>query len=156
METVHGTAVSLNGCAVLIRGAPGSGKSDLALQLIETTGTGLGRNPIEGRLIADDQTELYLEDEVIFARAPHTIAGGMEMRGFGILNVRNFENNVPLVMIVDLAAAKVIARMPEPHALQVTVLGKNLPRIHIDPSHASAAARVRTALVAILTPENDG
>ena len=47
-----------NGLGVLLRGKPGSGKSDLALQLMETPGTGFGISCIAAKLVADDQTAL--------------------------------------------------------------------------------------------------
>ena len=54
----HGTCIALAGRGVLIRGPSGSGKSDLALRLIDTPGNGIGAAPLEARLVADDQVHL--------------------------------------------------------------------------------------------------
>ena len=47
-EQIHATAVELYGSTILLRGEPGSGKSDLALRLIHE----------EAKLISDDRVEL--------------------------------------------------------------------------------------------------
>src|SRR3546814_10156556 len=52
MQTVHATTVALDGTGVLLRGPAGSGKSDLALRLIDQG----------ARLVADDRTALALEE----------------------------------------------------------------------------------------------
>src|SRR3546814_14236208 len=74
MQTVHATTVALDGTGVLLRGPAGSGKSDLALRLIDQG----------ARLVADDRTALALEGGRIIARAPETIAGRTEVRGLEI------------------------------------------------------------------------
>jgi len=61
---VHATAVAIDGGAVLLRGPPGCGKSDLALRLIDRG----------AQLIADDQALLVRRDAHILVRAPATIA----------------------------------------------------------------------------------
>ena len=60
MLLVHGTTVEIAGQAVLIRGPSGSGKSDLALRLIDGG----------AQLVADDQTELSPRDGRLVASAP--------------------------------------------------------------------------------------
>src|SRR5437763_699931 len=60
MIRVHGTCVAIAGEGVLLRGMPGSGKSDLALRLIDGG----------ARLVADDQTELTRRGDTITAAAP--------------------------------------------------------------------------------------
>ena len=77
METVHGTCVEIRGRAVLLRGPPGSGKSDLALRLIECG----------ARLVADDRVVLHGEEGVLYAFTPPAIAGTIEVRGVGLLRV---------------------------------------------------------------------
>jgi HPr kinase/phosphorylase len=140
---VHGTTVSLNGKALLIRAAPGFGKSDLALQLMETSGHGLTGDVIDAKIVADDQTEIYLNDDMLFARAPSAIVGKFEMRGYGILYL-DHQQDVPLVLVIDLKAAVDIERMPETATASVTFFGVDLPRFDIDPTKASASARLRT------------
>ena len=63
--------------AVLLLGDSGSGKSDVALRLIA----------MGGRLLADDRTELYAESGRLFAAAPETLRGHLEVRGVGIMKL---------------------------------------------------------------------
>jgi HPr kinase/phosphorylase len=140
---VHGTTVSLNGKAVLIRGVPGSGKSALALQLMESTGHGLSGETIKAHLVADDQSELLVHDGHVVVRAPDTLSGRLELRGFGILRVKP-ETDVPLVLVIDLRDASIIERLPQHDQTTETFLGLSFPRFEIDPTAPSAAARVRT------------
>lgn len=72
---LHASTVSVAERAVLIRGASGTGKSSLALQLI-ALGAGL---------IADDRTILHQAEDHVLASAPETIRGKIEARGVGIL-----------------------------------------------------------------------
>ncbi len=88
---VHATAIAIDGRAVLLRGASGSGKSDLALRLIDAG----------ARLVADDQSELWRRGEAIIVRAPATIAGLLEVRGIGIVRLDALPE-APLALIADL------------------------------------------------------
>lgn len=141
---LHATTLSLNGTAVMIRGASGSGKSDLTLQLLETTGTGLTGQTITTLLVADDQTALRREGETILASSPETIAGLLEVRGHDVLEVEAVQN-VPLVLVVDLRPAAQIERLPQPEDMFTQILGLPIPNILIDPSKPSAASRLRVA-----------
>jgi HPr kinase/phosphorylase len=133
MIRVHGTAVALNGDGILLQGPSGSGKSDLALRLID-----------EGaRLVADDQTELVLDGDTLEMRCPTAIAGLLEVRGVGILRVPSVES-APLRLVVDLAASDDIERLPEPQFCQF--LGRSVPLLVLAPFEASAAAKLRFAL----------
>lgn len=77
--TVHGVFLDVLGVGVLITGASGVGKSELALELI-SRGSGL---------IADDVVELYrVGPETIEARCPPLLRDFLEVRGLGVLNIR--------------------------------------------------------------------
>jgi serine kinase of HPr protein (carbohydrate metabolism regulator) len=130
---VHATAVAIDGGAVLLRGPPGCGKSDLALRLIEGG----------ARLIADDQAVLQREKNRVIVRAPATIAGLIEVRGVGIVRLDTFPE-APLALVVDLVPAAQVERLPEPRC--ETVLGLAVPLIALAPFEASAAAKLRFAL----------
>ena len=134
MHLVHGTTVDILGHGVLIRGPSGSGKSDLALRLIDGG----------ARLVADDQTALCLQDGRLEARAPATIAGLLEVRGLGILRLGPCESSV-LALVVDLVSDDAIERLPEPQ--QEEILGIRLPRLALAPFQSSAAAKVRLAVL---------
>jgi HPr kinase/phosphorylase len=141
---VHATTVSLNGTGVLIRGGSGAGKSDLALQLLETAGNGLTNANIATVLVADDQTALTVEGDQLYAAAPSTIRGLLEVRGQGIVKVPSREH-VKVVLVVDLKPAAEIERMPEEALMRTDILGVSLQQIEIDASKPSAASRVRVA-----------
>lgn len=128
---MHATCVALGEAAVLLRGASGAGKSDLALRLIEAG----------ARLVADDQVELTAEGGRLVARAPAALAGKMEVRGVGIVPMAAVAA-APVALIADLAAAP--ERLPEP--AQEAILGIAVPRIELAPFEASAPSKLRLAL----------
>lgn len=132
MMRIHGTCVELDGIACLLRGPPGSGKSDLALRLID----------LGARLVADDQVVLRRHGERVIASAPPTLAGMLEVRGLGIMRMQDVAES-PLGLVVDLVAPERVERMPEPASCEF--FGIALPLIALAPSEASAAAKVRLA-----------
>jgi HPr kinase/phosphorylase len=136
---IHATAVAIDGRAVLLRGAPGAGKSDLALRLIDAG----------ARLVADDQSELCRRGGAIIVHAPATIAGLIEVRGLGIVRIESL-SEAPIALIADLVAADEVERLPERRT--ETILGLLLPLIAIAPFEASAAAKLRLALRALTEP----
>jgi HPr kinase/phosphorylase len=137
---VHGTSVALRAGrswrAVVLRGAPGSGKSDLALRLIEGG----------ARLIADDQTRLLKKGRALVATVPTVLKAMMEVRGVGIVKLARAETvaSAPLALLVDLVAPDRIERLPDPEC--ETLLGIAVPRLALAPFEASAAAKLRRAL----------
>jgi serine kinase of HPr protein (carbohydrate metabolism regulator) len=131
-ETVHASTVAADGRAVLISGPSGSGKSDLALRLIDRGFT----------LVSDDQTIVKKDGERLLASAPPTIAGKLEIRGIGIINVERSEN-VPVALLVELTSD--IQRLPD-DSRERPILGVTLPLITIDAMTASAASKVALAL----------
>jgi RNase adaptor protein for sRNA GlmZ degradation len=132
-QLIHATCVALDGRGVLLRGASGSGKSDLALRLID-----------EGALlVADDQTEIGEEQGRLVARAPATIAGRLEVRGLGIVNQPALAS-APLALLVDLVPPSAVERLPEER--HERLCGRDIPVIALDPFAASAVAKIRLAL----------
>lgn len=127
---IHATAVAIDGQAVLLRGQPGAGKSDLALRLIDAG----------ARLVTDDQSELFRRDETIFVRPPKRISGLIEVRGIGILRIEAMAE-APAVLIADLVAAGQVERMPERR--REPILGLSLPVIALAPFEASTPAKLR-------------
>ncbi len=76
-ETIHASTVATEGRAVVIAGPSGSGKSDLALRLLDRGFT----------LVSDDQTTIKREADRLIASAPPNIAGKLEIRGIGIVDM---------------------------------------------------------------------
>lgn len=127
---LHASAVAIGGRGVLILGASGRGKSDLALRLID-------RGAI---LIADDQVELAARDGRLHACALATIYGKLEVRGIGIVDLDAVA--APIALVVDLDATP--ERLPEPGAMIVE--GIQLPVVALAPFDASAPIKVELAL----------
>ena len=131
-DLFHATCVVRGGRAVLLAGPSGSGKSDLALRLIDR----------DYALVSDDQVLLSCKDGQLIAAPPPSIAGKMEVRGLGIVDIAHHPDQ-PVALFVDLAATPL--RMPEEDDGE-TILGIRLPRISLVASEASAAAKVTLAL----------
>ena len=131
-ENVHGTSVARDGRAVLLTGPSGSGKSDLALRLIDRGFT----------LVSDDQTILSRAGDRLTASAPTQIRGKMEIRGLGIVEMET-DSDVPLALIVELTSE--IERIPAEGRMR-QILGHSLPVVRIDAMTASAPAKVALAL----------
>eukprot|EP00611_Tribonema_gayanum_P018860 TRINITY_DN32129_c0_g1_i1.p3 TRINITY_DN32129_c0_g1~~TRINITY_DN32129_c0_g1_i1.p3 ORF type:complete len:147 (+),score=38.62 TRINITY_DN32129_c0_g1_i1:425-865(+) len=145
MTTVHATCVAIDGMGVLLRGPSGSGKSDLALRLID-----------EGaQLVSDDYTMLETRGGHLIATAPESIKGMLEVRGLGILPVPA-KPRVVIGLIVDLVTDAPIERLPEPDAVTIDGTGAlPIPRVRIAPLEASAAAKVRLAAKLHARQESD-
>ena len=131
---IHGTSVEINGAGILLRGPPGSGKSDLALRLISER---------EARLVADDQVEVSLRDGILVAQAPEALAGMIEVRGLGIARL-DHHPSWAVHLVIDLC--DVVARFPEPRL--TVIAGCPLPVWRLRAGEASAVAKVILAVQA--------
>lgn len=131
-ETVHSTTVASDGRAVLITGPSGSGKSDLALRLLDR---GFA-------LVSDDQTIVRRDGNRLLATAPATTAGKLEVRGLGIVEVE-VASDAPVALVIELRSD--IQRMPDDNRERL-ILGVGVPLISIDATTASAPSKVALAL----------
>lgn len=145
MTNVHATAIAFGNRGVLIRGAPGSGKSELALRMIDNLGFGRGTKPLRAKLIADDQVLLAREGSEIVMRAPKTISGKMEIRGIGIIALPT-KSKAKLVLVIDLKPQAEIERMPHQADCLTDILGLNIALYSIDPTASSAPSIIRSLL----------
>ena len=139
MIRVHATCVALafpeGYRGVLLRGASGSGKSDLALRLMEAGAA----------LVADDQVIVERAGGALIARAPRNLHGRMEVRGVGILPLPALPE-AALALIVDLVPPAEVPRLPAPRAENLE--GLALPLLALDAFAASSPAKIRLALAA--------
>ena len=131
-ETLHASTVAKDGRAILITGPSGAGKSDLTLRLLDRGFT----------LVSDDQTIVRKDGERLVASAPPTIAGKLEVRGLGIIEVERTDN-VPVALIIELTSD--IQRLPD-DSRERPILGVQLPFVTLDAMPASAPAKVDLAL----------
>ncbi len=102
MKNIHATTVDLDGAGILILGKSGSGKSDLALRLIENKGA---------VLVSDDRTNIYAEQNQLFAETPKNIEGLLEVRGIGIIR-KKFKSKTTIKLVVELCDIKNTERYP--------------------------------------------
>ena len=132
-ETLHASTVAVDGRAVLLTGPSGSGKSDLALRMLDRGFT----------LVSDDQTIVRKEGDRLLASAPPNIAGKLEIRGLGIVDVERVDN-IAIALIVELTNS-LIERLPD-DSRERPILGVKLPLVTIDALTASAPSKVALAL----------
>lgn len=114
--TLHGTSVDVKGNGVLICGKPGTGKSSLALQLID-------RGAV---LVADDQTLISLKEGKLTVQSPSALKGILEVRGVGLCPFPIQENSC-LQLCVEICEKETLERLPEPlfieyHTVKVPLL----------------------------------
>jgi serine kinase of HPr protein (carbohydrate metabolism regulator) len=131
-KTVHASTIAIDGRAVLITGPSGSGKSDLTLRLLDRGFT----------LVSDDQTIVTRQGDQVIATAPPSIAGKLEVRGVGIVEMETV-TKVPVALIIELTSE--IRRLPDEDRA-VDFLGLRLPLVSVDAKTASAPAKVALAL----------
>lgn len=141
----HGTAVLLHNpgyaaSAIFIRGASGSGKSDLALRLMARG----------AELIGDDQVELEKRQENVFAGAVDAIRGLIEIRGLGLLR---YPEAAPakLRLIIDLVAREDVPRLP--HWGDMDIFGVKIPLVKLHAFDASVIDKVHAAMMVVHHPK---
>ena len=135
-EMLHASTVSINGHAVLIAGPSGSGKSDLALRLID-------RGAI---LVSDDYTLVKNEGAGLIACAAPNIAGRIEVRGIGIIDTPYLDEQ-PVSLFVQISED--VIRMPTDEAVRI-IAGVDVPSVTLNALEASAPIKVEIALKAAL------
>ncbi len=133
---IHGTAVEIGGNAVLMIGPSGSGKSDLALRLIDRGAT----------LVGDDAVKLHSGIDAIFARASGASENRIEVRGLGIFDMES-KPECPLRLLVELGADG--ERLPASWPLR-DLIGWSVPVLRLDAFTASAPIKVELAVKSLV------
>jgi serine kinase of HPr protein (carbohydrate metabolism regulator) len=124
--SIHASAVLIGARAVLIQGPAGSGKSRLALALLNAARQGL--IPF-ARLVADDRAHVEAAHGRLLVRPAPALAGLIEVRGLGIRQVPH-EPLAVVGLVVELGPLDA-ERLPEPAQRQVKIEGIALPRLAV-------------------------
>lgn len=99
--TVHGVLMVVDGLGIWLKGASGTGKSELGLELVSRG----------HRLVADDAIDLRPEQGRLIGRCPPLLESFIEVRGLGILNLRRLYGDAALAtetgldLVIDLDAS---------------------------------------------------
>ena len=141
-DILHATSIAINGDGLLLLGPSGSGKSDLALRCLAMGSSPLYDAPFE--LISDDRTIVSVCDRQVIMTAPSAIAGQLEVRGVGIVDVPHTRGG-ELCLVVRLTDENV-ERYPALEPRFECILGRSFPMIHVRAFEASAPAKLAMAL----------
>jgi len=128
------SAVAIEGRALLIEGPPGSGKSSLALALVDR-GAGL---------IGDDAVTLTRAGAVLVASPPPNIAGLLEVRGVGLVRLP-VAAPAPVALVLELGGTGA-ERLPDMPLPRRNIAGVAVPVLRFDPGPIAPAQRAEVAL----------
>ena len=146
-DFIHATALIIGERAVLIRGASGTGKTELAWALLSLAGQ-CGQF---GRLVGDDRVKLEPRNGRLVVSPHPEIAGKMEQRGVGILET-SFEPGAIVGLVVDLTGCKPEAeRLPLDTETTIILHGISVSRLAISAGQA-AIDRARLVLTTLYRP----
>jgi len=138
-QNIHATCVDMNGAGILLLGKSGSGKSDLALRLIENKGA---------RLVADDRVNLYVDNQKLIASVPETLQNLLEVRGVGIIKMTALPQTTVRLAVGLADKTEEVERLPEPAFFEVA--GVRIELLKIRPFEVSAADKIVIKLKAVL------
>jgi len=128
----HSTSVVIEDLGLLIKGQSGSGKSDLALRLIDSGAT----------LISDDLTICKKIGDYLYLYPHYKTKGLLEVREIGVMTVPYVEN-IKLTLVVELVEER-FERTPE--MMNCSILGIKFPKIKIFGKSSSAVAKIKIKL----------
>ena len=133
--TIHATLIEICGCGVLIEGNSNSGKSDLALRLIDR---------LQANLVADDVVVISKKNNQLYGQAPENLKGLLEVRFVGIIEIP-YKKEHKIDMIVQLSDdINALERMPK--ICSKNILGLEIVQIALYAKENSAPEKVLTAL----------
>ena len=127
--TMHAVLVDVAGTGVLLTGASGIGKSEVALELVHRG----------HRLVADDSVVIKRKNGILIGRSPEIIRHMLEIRGVGIINVERMFGSVAVRVnksvdavfeLVNWEEGKTYERLGT-EDLREEILGVSLPKLEI-------------------------
>ena len=130
---IHATCVAIDGRGLLLSVPSCSGKSDLALRLIDRG----------ARLVSDDYTRLEARGDVLMACPAPRIEGRIEVRGVGIEEVEP-AGETPVALLLQLDETP--ERLPDVDAHMMTIEGITIPALPFAPFELSAPIKAEAAL----------
>ena len=131
----HGTLISLNDKGILICGCSGSGKTSLALHLYRRAKAARSH----ALIIADDQVILSANSGSLYGACPEAILGKIEIRGFGIVDISNFQNYpVPIDWYVELVPEEQAVRFYDDQTVELA--GVSVPSLALAENDTERAA----------------
>lgn len=92
-QLIHAELVRVHGVGVLITGASGMGKSEIVLDLVKRG----------HQLVADDRVDVYRVHNSLIGRSAQIIAGYMELRGVGIIDVKRLYGITSVANSVEIS-----------------------------------------------------
>lgn len=133
MALYRATCVAIANRGVLLEGPSGAGKSDLALRLIAQG----------AKLVSDDYVELTAKGRALIAAPPGRIAGKLEVRGLGLVELP-YRGRATVALAVELVARGQVPRLPDETTKDIA--GVAVPVLRLHAFDASTPAKIRLAL----------
>lgn len=152
--SIHATFIEVYGVGVLLLGESGVGKSEISLELIKKG----------NRLIADDRVYIRLISDELIGSAPEILYGYMEVRGIGIIDVKQIfgSNSIKESERVDYA----IKLVPLKEGMDferlgavtshIEYLGKKIPMVELPVSQGRNMSDIVEVAVTNLKLKNQG
>ena len=133
MSLYHATCILIKGKGVLLEGPSGAGKSDLALRLLS----------LGAELVSDDYITLSKKAGALVATAPEKIAGKMEVRGLGLIDI-DHAREAAIDLVIDLKPREHVPRLPKGNTK--TLEGVSIPTLTLHAFDASTPDKILLAL----------
>ena len=131
-ETLYqATCVALDGRGLLILGEPGTGKTSLALALIDRG----------AQLVGDDGVALEMREGTLWACPPQATAGLVEIRNVGIATLPATPAPVALAVTLDSSAPRLPEKLGE-----LVLHDQTIPHLALYPGAEALALRAEYAL----------